>query len=71
MKVFREKINTVNKDVANALNKRDELFFKNLALSQLNSGIIYVIDIDVVSDADIEPDNMRWVVNVVETAKIL
>ena len=67
MLIFGEKINTINKDVANALNIRDELFFKNLVKLQLESGIVDVIDINVGSDASIEPDNMRWAVDIVET----
>ncbi|MBC8387989.1 MAG: dihydropteroate synthase [Actinobacteria bacterium] len=68
MIIFGEKINTINEGVANALNKRDRLFFKNLALSQLNSGIVDVIDVNVGSDVAIEPDNMRWAVSCIEKA---
>ena len=50
MLIFGEKINTINKDVANALNIRDELFFKNLVQLQLESEIVDVIDINVGSD---------------------
>ena len=66
MLIFGEKINTVNKDVANALNKRDEMFFKNLVKMQLESGIVDVIDVNVGSDITIEPDNMKWVLSCIE-----
>ncbi len=66
MKIFGEKINTINKNVDLALQKKDSEFFKNLTSSQLNSGIVDVIDINVGSDVAIEPDNMRWVVGIVE-----
>jgi len=64
--IFGEKINTINKNVDLALQKKDSEFFKNLTSSQLNSGIVDVIDVNVGSDAAIEPDNMRWAVGIVE-----
>jgi cobalamin-dependent methionine synthase I len=67
MIIFSEKINTINKDVAKALNARDELFFRDLVQLQLESGIVDVIDINAGSDASIEPGNMRWVVDIVES----
>ena len=66
MLIFGEKINTINKNVDLALQKKDSEFFKNLTLSQLDSGIVDVIDINVGSDAAVEPDNMRWAVEIVE-----
>ena len=68
MLIFGEKINTINKNVDLALQKKDSEFFKNLTMSQLDSGIVDVIDINVGSDADIESDNMRWAVEIVEEA---
>jgi cobalamin-dependent methionine synthase I len=68
MLIFGEKINTINKKVAEALEAKDSQFFKNLTLSQVGSGIVDVIDINVGSDAHIEPDNMRWAVDIVQTA---
>lgn len=66
--IFGEKINTINKEVANALLKRDEAYFKNLALSQLNNGIVDIVDINVGSDATLEPENMKWAVSIIEDA---
>jgi 5-methyltetrahydrofolate--homocysteine methyltransferase len=66
MVIIGEKINTINGGVAKALNSRDETFFQNLALSQVNSGIVDVIDINVGSSAEDEPDNMRWAVSCIE-----
>lgn len=66
MLIFGEKINTINKKVDLALQKKDSEFFKNLTSSQLDSGIVDVIDINVGSDAAIEPDNMRWAAGIVE-----
>lgn len=68
MLIFGEKINTINRKVAEALDKKDKDFFSNLAISQVKSGIVNVIDINVGSDASIEPDNMRWAVDIVESA---
>ena len=66
MIIIGEKINTINKDIAYALNKRDELLFKNLVKTQIDSGIVDVIDINVRSDMVIEPDNMKWVLACIE-----
>ena len=66
MLIFGEKVNTINPDVAEALYRKDKSFFKNLVKLQLDSGIIDVLDINVGSDAEVEPDNMRWAVNFIE-----
>lgn len=66
MQIIGEKINTVNKNVAHALNVREELFFKNLVQLQLESRIVSVIDVNVGSDISIEPDNMKWVLSCIE-----
>jgi len=66
MQIFGEKINTINKNVAHALLNKDYEFFKNLAISQIKSGIVDVIDINVGSDPEIEPEYMKWVVKIVE-----
>ena len=68
MQIIGEKINTVNKNVAHALNVREELFFKNLVQLQLESRIVSVIDVNVGSDISIEPDNMKWAAEVVGEA---
>lgn len=64
--IFGEKINTINPEVAKALKKKDVEFFRNLALIQLKSGVVDVIDINVGSDIDIEPSNMIWAVTCIE-----
>ena len=66
MLIFGEKINTVNKDVDRALANKDEAFFKNLVELQIKSGIVDVVDVNIGSDANIEPDNMKWAVDIVE-----
>ncbi|MCL4386540.1 MAG: dihydropteroate synthase, partial [Cyanobacteria bacterium] len=66
MILIGEKINTVNKDVLAALKKRDESYFKKLAVSQIDSGIIDVLDINVGTDINVEPDNMRWAITCIE-----
>ena len=66
--IFGEKINTVNNEVATALIKRDSEFFRKLTISQIDSGIVDIIDVNVGSDLEIEPDNMRWVIEIVEDA---
>ena len=68
MLIFGEKINTINRKVNEALERKNKDFFTNLAVSQLKSGIVDILDINVGSDASVEPDNMRWAVDVVETA---
>jgi len=64
--IFGEKINTINQAVAKALEEKDKIFFQQLTQAQLNSGIVDVIDINVGSDAEVEPDNMRWAVSFIE-----
>lgn len=66
MQIFGEKINTINKNVASALLNKDCEFFRNLAISQIESGIVDVIDINVGSDPEIESEYMKWVVEIVE-----
>lgn len=67
MIIIGEKINTINKDVAHALNIKNELFFKNLVKKQIDSGIVDVIDVNVGSDIKIEPNNMKWVLSCIES----
>ena len=68
MKIFGEKINTINKEVEEALKKKDADFFRDITITQIKSGIVDVIDVNVGSDAMVEPDNMRWAVEIVEEA---
>ncbi|UCB47304.1 MAG: dihydropteroate synthase [Spirochaetota bacterium] len=66
MIILGEKINTVNPKVADALKRKDKAFFQNLALSQAESGVMDVLDVNVGSDPQEEPDNMRWAVSCIE-----
>lgn len=66
MIILGEKINTVNPKVADALKRKDKAFFQNLALSQAESGVVDVVDVNVGSDPQKEPDNMRWAVSCIE-----
>lgn len=68
MLIFGEKINTVNKAVKQALEKKDKDFFRELVLAQIDSGITDVIDVNIGSDSSIEPANMQWAVKVAEEA---
>ncbi|MCL5986796.1 MAG: dihydropteroate synthase [Actinobacteria bacterium] len=68
MIIFGEKINTINPKVADAVSNKDANFFKDLAIAQAESGIVDVIDINVGSDPEYEPDNMKWAVSVIEEA---
>jgi len=66
MILIAEKINTINKKVAEALEKKDVDFFRNMATSQTESGRVDAVDINVGSDISKEPHNMKWAVSVVE-----
>jgi len=66
MLIIGEKINTVNKNVAVALENRDKAFFQKLASTQIGSGVVDVIDVNVGTDPDKEPDYMKWMVSCVE-----
>jgi cobalamin-dependent methionine synthase I len=66
MLIFGENINTINKKVASALEKKDSDFFMKLIWDQLESGIVDVVDINVGSFAGEELPNMEWVVPIVE-----
>lgn len=68
MEIFGEKINTINKKVEEALQKKDAGFFRDMTIAQIRSGIVDVIDVNVGSDATVEPDNMRWAAEIVEEA---
>jgi 5-methyltetrahydrofolate--homocysteine methyltransferase len=67
MLVVGERINTFKKSVMRAYEKRDEEFIRREALSQAEAGA-EVIDINAGSDIDLEPDNMRWAVRIVQEA---
>jgi len=66
MLIIGEKINTVSKNVAVALKNKDRTYFQNLALAQIDSGIVDVIDVNVGLDAGQEPAYMKWMVPCVE-----
>lgn len=67
MFLIAEKINTINKKVSEALVKKDRKFFEELTVKQLESKIINAIDINIGSDISVEPENMKWVVKIVES----
>ena len=65
MLIIGEKINTVRKSVARALERRDGRFFQQEALNQVGAGA-GVIDLNAGSDPHREQANMRWLVEVVQ-----
>jgi cobalamin-dependent methionine synthase I len=67
MLVIGEKINTINPRVRQAVEDRDALFLRDLALAQAQAGA-EVIDVNVGSRPSLEPENMRWAVELVQEA---
>ena len=67
MLIIGEKINTVNLRLRRALEERDRQFIRDLAGAQAKAGAD-VIDVNVGSHPALEPDNMRWAVDVVQEA---
>jgi 5-methyltetrahydrofolate--homocysteine methyltransferase len=63
--VIGEKINTASARVQAAVEGRNAQFIQDLALAQVESGA-HVIDINVGSHPDKEPDSMRWAVLAVQ-----
>ena len=66
MLIFGENINTINKDVASALASKNSDFFSELVKSQIGTGFVDVVDVNVGSFAEEEPGNMEWIIPVVE-----
>lgn len=67
MLLIAEKINTINKKVSEALAKKDRKFFEDFAVKQLESKIIDALDLNIGSDISVEPENMKWVVKIIES----
>ncbi len=67
MLIIGEKINTINPQVRRAVEERDADFIKDLAEAQAKAGAD-VIDVNVGSQPDVEPANMRWAVEVIQEA---
>jgi cobalamin-dependent methionine synthase I len=67
MLVIGEKINTINPRVRQAVEDRDAAFLRDLALAQAAADAD-VIDVNVGSGPSVEPENMRWAVELVQDA---
>jgi cobalamin-dependent methionine synthase I len=67
MLIIGEKINTVNSHVRRAVEERDAQFIRDSAVAQAKAGAD-VIDVNVGSLPGVEPDNMRWAVEVIQEA---
>ena len=65
MLIIGEKINTINARVCRAVEERDGQFIRELAAAQAKAGAD-VIDVNVGTAPDVEPDNMRWAVQTVQ-----
>jgi 5-methyltetrahydrofolate--homocysteine methyltransferase len=63
--IVGEKINTSSAAVRNAVEQRDPQFIQGLALGQAKKGAD-VIDVNVGIHPDLEPDAMRWAVELVQ-----
>ena len=67
MLIIGEKINTVNPHVQRAVDERDARFITGLAVAQAEAGAD-IIDVNVGSQPDVEPDTMRWAVELIQEA---
>jgi 5-methyltetrahydrofolate--homocysteine methyltransferase len=67
MLIVGERINTFKKRVMRAYEEKDGEFIRQEALCQAEAGA-RVIDINAGSDIDVEPDNMKWAVQIVQEA---
>ena len=67
MLIVGERINTFKKRVMRAYEERDEEYIRNEAITQVKAGA-HVIDINAGTDITIEPENMKWAVQVVQEA---
>jgi 5-methyltetrahydrofolate--homocysteine methyltransferase len=67
MLIVGERINTFKKRVMRAYEEKDGQFIRQEALSQAEAGA-GVIDVNAGSDIDVEPDNMKWAVQVIQEA---
>ncbi|UCC63367.1 MAG: hypothetical protein JSV36_21985 [Anaerolineae bacterium] len=67
MLIVGEKINTVSPHVRHAVEGRDAAFIRELAIAQARASAD-LIDVNVGSPLDVEPDHMRWAVELVQDA---
>lgn len=67
MLIVGERINTFKKRVMRAYEERDAEYIRGEALRQAEAGA-QVIDINAGSDIAVEPENMRWAVQVIQEA---
>jgi 5-methyltetrahydrofolate--homocysteine methyltransferase len=65
MLIVGERINTFKKSVMRAYEQKDAEFIRQEALRQGEAGA-QVIDVNAGSDIDVEPDNMKWAVQIIQ-----
>ena len=65
MLIVGERINTFKKSVMRAYEEKDSGVIRQEAVRQAEAGA-HVIDINAGSDIDVEPDNMKWAVQIVQ-----
>lgn len=65
MLIVGERINTFKKRVMRAYEEKDAAYIRDEALRQAEAGA-QVIDINAGSAIDVEPDNMKWAVEVIQ-----
>jgi 5-methyltetrahydrofolate corrinoid/iron sulfur protein methyltransferase len=67
MIIIGEKINGTRKQVANAIQNRDDQFIRNLAVRQFENGASY-LDLNAGTLPQREPEDMAWLVEVAQEA---
>jgi len=67
MVIIGERINSTNKNVADALEKKDESYIRKLAVEQADAGADY-IDVNAGTFAEEEADLLVWLVKTVQAA---
>lgn len=65
MLIIGERINTFKKSVRVAYEEKDEEYIRNEVTRQEEAGA-HVIDINAGSDISVEPDNMKWAVQIAQ-----
>lgn len=67
MIIVGELINTSRKEIATAVEKRDEQFIKDISVKQVEAGANYV-DVNAGADPKNEPETLEWLVKTVQSA---
>jgi 5-methyltetrahydrofolate--homocysteine methyltransferase len=67
MQIIGEKISGTRKEVGRAIANRDEAFIKHLAKEQVEAGVDF-LDINSGTTPDREPDDLSWLVRIVQEA---